>query len=1609
MNLLRYTLVIFVYLLSNIMYAQQISVDTSMSEEELIQNVLIQGCVEVSNVSSQINGNVNGFNSFGYFESASSNFPFNNGIILSTGNVMSAGNTLNEATLNEGEDNWLNDSDLENALEITGTLNATSIEFDFISISNTIQFNYILASEEYYGNFPCEYSDGFAFLIKEANSSEPYTNIALVPGTSIPVNTNTIHEEIVGFCDAQNEQYFDDYDIGDTNFNGRTNVLTATATIVPNVQYHIKLVIADQTDENYDSAVFIEGSSFNATVDLGNDITTCADTVILDGNIENPQASYSWLLNGTPIDGETQPTLNVTQSGLYTVSIDIPINNDICTIEDSVVVNISSTQNSEPISDFEICDDSSADEIEFFDLTSKNIEVVNSVTAGEYSIFYYLSDSDAQNNINPISSPFQNTSNPQQIFVRIEDVNSGCLAFNSFNLVVNPLPNINTPTPLEICDNLSANGLTSIDLSQKNNEITNSNPNLSVSYHNSQTDAETGANPLSIPYNNTSQTEQLYVRVEDLQTGCVATTTLSISVLDNPVINTEDLYIDACDQDHDGYATFDLTTIIDDVLQGLSGVSTSFHESYEDAVTASYPIIDENAYDNITPEEQVVYIRVQDNITGCFSIAPIEIHTNLLLTATNITDFSLCDTDNDGEEEFSLGNIEDDIINNLPFDITIDFYESEEDRSNQVNALDTSQPYSPENNPQMLYLVLNSDTCSEVSEIELIITPIIEFDSIGTVDYCDTDQDGFTSIDLSTFDALVTEGQTGYTVTYFESEADANANTNALPNFYTNTQNPVTVYPRIRFNETGCASVNAFQINVLPAPISNQPTDIVVCDDDQDAISIVNLTSKISELVDDTTNINISFYTSISAAENGNNPIDTPEAYSTNTQTIFARIENTITGCYSTENFEIIVNTLPTFIPISNYKVCEQNSDGIGEFIFATKDTEILNGQTGKQVLYFETLSDAENRVNEIDKNSTYLNTSNPQTIYARVENLSDPNCFDTTSFTIEIGAYPQYNTPSDWSLCDDIANDGIETFDLNEKIIEISEGISDALNISFYTSLSNAENENNPIQDLYFNNTSNPQTIYAVIDNGSICNAITSFQLNVIQAPEANPAQPMTLCDDDYDGITTFDLTEAEFDILDVRQNHIVVEYFETLEDLDNYTNAIQNPSNYSNTSNPQTVFIRVTNTVSNCYLAIPLELNVNLPPTVNTIQNVNICENETQYFDLSSVNALLNDSDNINITYHTNQTDADNNTNPLNLDYTYQTNNDTIVARLENAQTSCYTTYAFQLIVNPNPVAHQPNDLESCDDDFDDILVFELSQQNSDILGNQNPNDFTVSYYSTFTDAELGTNALETNLTVNQNQTIFARVENNNTGCYAITEFNAIIHPRPIIDIDDQVICLENFPLLVSANTNEPQDTYLWSTGQTTPEIEITSVGTYWVTVTTAFGCETTRVFNVSESEAATIEVTETVDFSDPNNITVTISGIGNYLYQLDDNIPQTSNVFENVAIGYHTVTIIDLNGCSDTSIEVVVIDTPKFITPNGDGYFDTWHITGVEQLPGTVVNIYDRYGKHLASLTSTSTGWDGRYNGNLMPATDYWFVADVKKDGIEFQVKGHFALRL
>ncbi|WP_160136779.1 choice-of-anchor L domain-containing protein [Chryseobacterium sp. c4a] len=310
--------------------------ESSYSITQLIKDVLISGggCASnnVSNVVVYPNlPPTNQNRSWGYFNKATTNFPFNKGIILSTGFAKNAGNyaigDLNDDLGTTG------DADLALALGIPGDklTNATYIEFDFVAVSSEVTFKYLFASKEYQDNFPCNITDGFALLLKKVGDPT-YTNMAVLPGGAGPVSVTNIHPAYPN-CGPKNVAYYGGTNSNpkiETNFDGRTIPLTAKATVVPGQKYHFKMVLADFQDANYDSAVFLDAGSFDIGVNilgpggvqLPSSVNMCDNTPqTFTASVQEPNVTYVWLLNNNPIPGATSASYTATQPGVYTVRV----------------------------------------------------------------------------------------------------------------------------------------------------------------------------------------------------------------------------------------------------------------------------------------------------------------------------------------------------------------------------------------------------------------------------------------------------------------------------------------------------------------------------------------------------------------------------------------------------------------------------------------------------------------------------------------------------------------------------------------------------------------------------------------------------------------------------------------------------------------------------------------------------------------------------------------------------------------------------------------------------------------------------------------------------------------------------------------------------------------------------------------------------------------------------------------------------------------------------------------------------------------------------------------------------------------------------------------
>nr|WP_299384376.1 T9SS type B sorting domain-containing protein [Allomuricauda sp.] len=176
----------------------------------------------------------------------------------------------------------------------------------------------------------------------------------------------------------------------------------------------------------------------------------------------------------------------------------------------------------------------------------------------------------------------------------------------------------------------------------------------------------------------------------------------------------------------------------------------------------------------------------------------------------------------------------------------------------------------------------------------------------------------------------------------------------------------------------------------------------------------------------------------------------------------------------------------------------------------------------------------------------------------------------------------------------------------------------------------------------------------------------------------------------------------------------------------------------------------------------------------------------------------------------------------------------------------------------------------------------------------------------------------------------------------------------------------------------------------------------------------CHNSQVFEVVSSEAPTITNISATDTALGLDVTVSVSGIGDYEYAIDDsNGPyQDSNRFNAVRPGSHTFYVRDKNGCGVVS-EMFVQDLtvegfPKFFTPNGDNINDFWQFIQPKEGDAIVlrdIKIFDRFGRLLSVITQDSVGWDGNYGGRPLPAGDYWFSAI---DLLDREIKGHFSLK-
>ena len=333
---------------------------------------------------------------------------------------------------------------------------------------------------------------------------------------------------------------------------------------------------------------------------------------------------------------------------------------------------------------FTVCDDfldtngvdnmnnDDTDGVATFDFSSVTPEIIAIFPASQQlTINYYRNEADALAETNAIADPsaYRNIgyATTQQIYVRVDSkLDNDCLGFGAhITLNVDPTPTSAIVSNLELCDDFDdgngTNGLVqSFDLNSQTPTILGSqNPaNYSVTYHSSSSDAATGNNPLSSPYTNTTRDLQtIYVRVENILTGCYNDhVSFDLIVHPLPIANFVD-DIEICDEDSDGSARNGFSQSIDLEVQtaGILGTqdpadyTVTYHSSLVNAQNGVLPL--GSPFSNTVPDRQRIYVRVFNQNTQCANgISNFDVVINPEPIATVVSNLAYCDDDTDGDD-----------------------------------------------------------------------------------------------------------------------------------------------------------------------------------------------------------------------------------------------------------------------------------------------------------------------------------------------------------------------------------------------------------------------------------------------------------------------------------------------------------------------------------------------------------------------------------------------------------------------------------------------------------------------------------------------------------------------------------------------------------------------------------------------------------------------------------------------------------------------------------------------------------------------------------------------------------------------------------------------
>lgn len=562
-----------------------------------------------------------------------------------------------------------------------------------------------------------------------------------------------------------------------------------------------------------------------------------------------------------------------------------------------------------------------------------------------------------------------------------------------------------------------------------------------------------------------------------------------------------------------------------------------------------------------------------------------------------------------------------------------------------------------------------------------------------------------------------------------------------------------------------------------------------------------------------------------------------------------------------------------------------------------------------------------------------------------------------------------------------------------------------------------------------------------------NVCAAVSAtVTVTVNPAPTVVAISDYKICDDNLDGNDTngsamFNFGTKTSEILN-DQTGIQVTYHLNQNDA----NTGNNPQTTLDT-NDRTIYVRLTNSLTNCFITSSFNLFVQPLPAINNTITLKQCDDNQDaitIFNLTEANALISTDPNVQFGYFRTNADAQTNTTPITNFTSYTSGGEIIWIRVTNPN-GCFRIATTTLVVSATQInASMAQTLEECDVDIDQnnpandgYAYFNFDSATTAILNSfTNSQNLTVTYYENLNDAFAEENAVTGTAAnpylniVADTQTLYIRVDSNlNNECVGLGPFlTLVVNPLPKVELgDDFTLCLDPATGLGSQNidatpSNPGNYHYDWnpanpsvdSSGNQNAVYNITQAGTYSVIVTeTTTGCTNSDSIVIdSSSEPLSVSAILISPLFSSGLATIqatAVGGYGTYEYSIDGVHWQSSNIFTGLTNGSYTISVRDKSECGvKISNTVYTVTYPNYFTPNGDGYNDTWNIDNLLPTYEAKIYIFDRYGKLIKEISPNGDGWDGTFNGTTLPATDYWFKIEFTVNNARNEFRSHFTLK-